>query len=74
MMIDDIFDNIIELGKQQVDKREEVRTFLSTIAFAKEHATVCLNTGRQSGKSIAIARRVSQNDVVITDSLSLIHI
>jgi hypothetical protein len=64
-MIDNIFDKIIEFGKQQVELRAESRPYMSAESFAKEHATVGLNTGRQSGKTTSIARRATPNDIVI---------
>lgn len=68
MKIDNIFDSVIEFGRDLAEQRKDQKAILGDLVFAREYATVKISLGRQVGSSMAIARKASESDIIFTHS------
>ena len=66
MKIDTILDTLIDFGKTMADEKQSARKIMGDVLFVKQFATVAVNPGRQTGKTMAIARRAQANDIVFS--------
>lgn len=66
MMLDNILDSLIEHGRATANDKRPNQSMMGAVVFAKEFATVSLNPGRRTGKTMAVARRVKPTDIVFS--------
>jgi hypothetical protein len=66
MKLDTILDGLIEYGRTMADEKQSAKKIMGDVIFAKQFATVAVNPGRQTGKTMSIARRAQANDIVFS--------
>jgi hypothetical protein len=65
-MLDNILDSLIDHGRATANANRLNQSMMGAVVFAKEFATVALNPGRLTGKTMAVARRVKPTDIVFS--------
>ena len=63
--IDNVIDPLIEYNKENQETVVDRIENIGKVAYAKEHQTVKIDVGRQTGKSWYIARTATPKDVIV---------